>query len=75
MQRQRICIYVFVYFGGRDYVGTKTYAYVFGFKRPKSNFFAPKITANGCFRVKKNGTSYAQIQKRRPLFVANYPQN
>ena len=34
----------------------------------------PKITENGRFRVQKNGTSDAQIQKRRPLFVANYPQ-
>ena len=40
----------------------------------KSHLFAPKITENGRFWVKKNGTSDAQIQKRRPLFVANYPQ-
>ena len=32
------------------------------------------ITENGRFRVQKNGTSDAQIQKRRPFFVANYPQ-
>ena len=32
------------------------------------------ITENGRFRVQKNGTSDAQIQNRRPLFVANYPQ-
>ena len=47
---------------------------VFGFGHPKSHFFAPKITENGRFRVQKNGTWDAQIQKRRPLFVANYPQ-
>ena len=34
-----------------------------------------KITENGRFRVQKNGTSDAQIQKRGPLFVANYPEN
>ena len=34
----------------------------------------PQITENGRFRVQKNGTWDAQIQKRRPLFVANYPQ-
>ena len=39
----------------------------------KIPFFAPKITENGRFRVQKNGTSDAQIQKRTPLFVANYP--
>ena len=37
-------------------------------------FFAPKITEIGRFQVTKNGTLDAQIQKRRPLFVANYPQ-
>ena len=40
----------------------------------QSPFFAPKITENGRFQVQKNGTLDAQIQKRRPLFVANYPQ-
>ena len=32
------------------------------------------VTENGRFWVQKNGTWDAQIQKRRPLFVANYPQ-
>ena len=47
---------------------------VFWFGHPKSHFFA---TENGHFQwfwVQKNGTWDAQIQKRRPLFVANYPQ-
>ena len=47
---------------------------VFGFRRLKPHFFAPKITENGRFRVQKNGTSDAQIQIWRPLFVANNPQ-
>ena len=37
-------------------------------------FFWPKITKIGRFRVPKNGTLDAQIQKRTPLFVAKYPQ-
>ena len=46
---------------------------LFKFGRQKSIFFAPKITKIGCFRVPKNGTLDAKIQKRTPLFVANYP--
>ena len=38
---------------------------VFGFRRPKIKFFAPQITKNGLFWVQKNGTSDAQIQKRK----------
>ena len=37
-------------------------------------FFWPKITKFGRFRVPKNGNLDAQIRKRTPLFVANYPQ-
>ena len=33
----------------------------------------PKLLKMAVFG-QKNGTSDAQIQKRRPLFVANYPQ-
>ena len=47
---------------------------VFKFGRRKSNFFWPKITKIGRFWVPKNGTLDAQIRKRTPLFVANYPQ-
>ena len=45
------------------------------FGRLKSNFFAPKITKNGRFKVPENGTLDAQIRKWRPLFVANNPKN
>ena len=40
----------------------------------RSPIFWPKITKIGRFRVPKNGTLNAQIQKRTPLFVANYAQ-
>ena len=38
-------------------------------------YFAPKITDNGRFRVQKNGTWDAQIQKRRPLFFRQLSPN
>ena len=40
-----------------------------------SPVFWPQIAKIGRFRVPKNGTQDAQIKKRRPLFVANYPKN
>ena len=54
-------------------VGKKT-VLVFGFRRPKSQFFAPQITENCRFRVQENGTLDARIQKQTPLFVGNYAQ-
>ena len=38
-------------------------------REDKTQEIFQKITENGRFRVQKNGTSDAQIQKRRPLFV------
>ena len=47
---------------------------VFGFRHPKSHFFAPQITENGHFWVKKNGTSDAQIEKIVEFIMFRFQQ-